>query len=924
MKKCKKLLIILMTLIMIMAMPLTVSATSGDNADGGGSGGASSSDIGGASASKSGYRMYVVDYDGNLKSKVIDLVTQIPVVNGTGLVTRIGSGHVSSLSDIYIMDSNMPRPFIYSGAFIGNGLAVKEWMRSKNDSGEQNICAIIYNYLGEDILNLFRDTTEEMYLCIEPIAWHNLYATNDASSNMGISYYGTFYNWMVLLKGLGFESSGFTRTLTNNVLGRCMTLAYDQANLGLVYPTSEGNITLDNLGAQGWGMQIYRNIDVLPACTTFDELIGNTPHKAPDESVTGEIKIVKNYRTKTNTGLIDDGCFVKEQRPNEIVIEDEIDYKVIEWQVSNIVTTPDSTNYKIPGYISDKGKTPKTIMVKQPGKVLYVLLQKENITKKEIEGDYQIEESWITKAIDLSTSEKGEDILNGKSFNWNYNALVCPGHEEDCGCTLKAGESCTEDHTYSCTHSLVDDAWTFKIKNSKVDAFSKIVAYNSFWSDYTNEVSKTRTGLGSGTESTEHEYKMVIHRGQDELSIAKWKNENPALDSLDNFNTSNTESKRLKSNYNEAISLTMADDAPDKSTSSKGTEEGCTASDSAALSEELTIDLDIEVKTYSGKQNGGQLNTDINNSEMITSGTSTKIVSGRMIDSGLQFSFRPYIQMQYQTLSSDGEVASDKIFVLGDYNRSMKLNDYAEVSWEKSGSPNLSLNSTQWSGHATVFSDLGKTDCLLPGGATLSLSIKKDARQKVTVTTYQCILDGDGREQTEITSGETINGFTKETALQYHEGYVNSVVNGLSGLGVAQYQNKDYGANPFDGQLVYAEADISDLDNGSNTASPLSEKKYYFKLDNPGEADSGLLDVKRGTTNTQYYVFSSDIAGNILMNGSVILTKDQGIESLSGTAKMINSKTYAVTKLVDAIERNTGNDITEWASDGKWYNEAFD
>ena len=63
------------------------------------------------------------------------------------------------------------------------------------------------------------------------------------------------------------------------------------------------------------------------------------------------------------------------------------------------------------------------------------------------------------------------------------------------------------------------------------------------------------------------------------------------------------------------------------------------------------------------------------------------------------------------------------------------------------------------------------------------------------------------------------------------------------------------------------------------------------------------------------------------MNDIVILTKNQGVESISNrTAKTINDKTDVVTQLVKALERNTGDDTSAiWSSDsGKWYNEGFD
>lgn len=45
-----------------------------DNAGGGGSGGGTAENVGGASDSRCGYRMYVVDKNGNLLSRVVDLV----------------------------------------------------------------------------------------------------------------------------------------------------------------------------------------------------------------------------------------------------------------------------------------------------------------------------------------------------------------------------------------------------------------------------------------------------------------------------------------------------------------------------------------------------------------------------------------------------------------------------------------------------------------------------------------------------------------------------------------------------------------------------------------------------------------------------------------------------------------------------------
>lgn len=155
--------------------PLLVQA---DNAGGGGSGGGTAENVGGASDSRCGYRMYVVDKNGNLLSRVVDLVSQAPTTNKAGLSTRVGGGNTSEL---LLMPSDMPKPFKHNGiCFMGNGMKTKAWMRSKNGSGEQNIAAIIYNYLGADVAEQFEDLSEEKFCVLEPIAWHNMYKVNNS------------------------------------------------------------------------------------------------------------------------------------------------------------------------------------------------------------------------------------------------------------------------------------------------------------------------------------------------------------------------------------------------------------------------------------------------------------------------------------------------------------------------------------------------------------------------------------------------------------------------------------------------------------------------------------------------------------------------------------------------------------------------
>lgn len=923
MNKFSRLIIFILVLFISISQPMTMLA---DNAGGGGSGSADGRDAGGASQNKCGFRMYVVSESGSLKSKVIDLVYQEPISDMSMTTTRVGGG---SASAYYTMPSGMPRPYFHNGSFIGNGLEVKAWMRSSGENGKQHIMNLIATYLGNDVAELFEDLSQEHYLVLEPIAFHAIYTTNDASSNSGVVFYGTFYNWMQAYSQLGLTDGGFTRTLDNNVLGRCLTLEFDQPNLGLSMPTSGGMLDLNVVGNQGFGIQLYSNLE-LKGQTTCNESSGDTPHEAPTESE-GKISIVKNYRTQIKENeYTDDGCFTKGSLAGNILIEDEQSYTVKGWKISNTTGKPDSTKWEstVPGSISETGKNPQSVMVKAPSTCLYILLEKTDIQEEILEADYKLTESEITRVISLKKTDNDENIMQDYIFDWNYDDLFhCGGHWQEEDHDDDCEEDCDEEHGYNeyCDFELDNTDWKFKLLNSQREAFPTTVAFNSFWCDWTNKKDEERETLESGTvEVEDRDYKLTLHRGSDSLSIAEFMNTNPALDSLETFNTLNKkEPTRKKADYTEgfSISLVANTDESDLLTTSTG-DWGCHPEDEATLSNPISKDLSVLYETYSGTKNGGRLNTDINRSEMMTIGTSgNKIVSGKMVESGLEFSYHPYIKMQYSTMDSEGSVTDkQEVFILGEYLRSMKLNDYAEIEWQKKSEPNMELISSQWNNHATAKEKVG-TDSLLPGGARMSLGIKKDNRQEVTVRTYQCILEGDGRTQVEKT-WNSVDGFTQSTAANYHTAYVNSIVNGLENLSVEQWQNREYTKDPFKGIVVYNEANISELRNtDDNTAS--KESKYYFKNDR-GTADSGCLDVEEGNTSSTTYTFSSDTSGNILMNDSVILTKDQGVESLSGMALAINSRTLVITKLVDSIERNTGSDSTaQWVGDGHWYNEAF-
>lgn len=317
---------------------------------------------------------------------------------------------------------------------------------------------------------------------------------------------------------------------------------------------------------------------------------------------------------------------------------------------------------------------------------------------------------------------------------------------------------------------------------------------------------------------------------------------------------------------------------------------------------------------------------------MTIGSTGDRVMNGRMISTGKTVKFNPYIQMTY----AGQDKVKHNVAVLSEYRREIYPNDYAEISYTKL-TDNLLIQSQMWALDANLTTQSSTRpwagiNQVLKGGATIYLTDRET--QTVRVSTYQTILEGESQDISEI-SGSGRGSLTTSDAITYHNEFVNSVKAVFEATEIEQWVSTDTsGEKPWDtsdGIKVYNNASLSRLNNGSARAS--SESKYYFHtdIDNVKNTQRNDLDVKVQGTNTITYRFYSDVYGNIWMSknggsGTKLLSKAQGVDSLTNSeAKAINSRTYAVAKLVDAIERNTGNDTTAaWATeDGHWYNEAY-
>lgn len=951
--------IIIFILVILLALPISTSLAYADgyNGTGGGAGGASGSASGGASENKCGYRMYVVDKNGNIVSEVIDLVVNNTISCDINMyTTRIGNSTVNRLT---LMPAGMPKPYYYSGSsFKGNGTALRAWAVANNESGHQNIITLIENELGLNVANYFdKSITTDTYYCIlEPITWHDIFSNKPNSVNMGRSGYGTFYNWMQLYDTLGLTKT-FTSSIDNDVLGNCMILQRNE--LGLKAPASSSdNFSLSSINGIGYGIHIYSNDDLgnnTDDQTTYDESKGDTPAPPADES-DGAYTIVKNYRYSNDGGntYIDAGCYNITNIANKIIVENEQSYKVVGWKISN----KESTNINsltwessVPGTITQTGTTAKTVQLSNTEKCLYVLLEK-TVGNTEGTGDFEISQASLTKRVRFSESST-TNVFNNHSFKWTSEAFSltsCNGHSytDNCGNMTNHNDTTNLDgttnhsgdttycggHTDYCSNfKFLDDSVTVSIKNESVSEASKIMVQKHGWENVVQNTSASslakywhtfnRTLTSASTLGRNSwDYVCVLWRGEDDLTVAQWKNDestNKLMSSI-GFSVANVpQGTRKTSDFINTFVARFGEDTGSNrevstkygaSTASPHSNKLCTQTRDYTFKADSALSLSnikVNVKVYSG-----QANRDNSNGELKKNQAEVGSIT-----------FYPYIKMKYDTYNMPyANNYSQTAYVLGNYARTLNLRNGVTVRFESEDDNSLEIQSNQWSVHNSLMKNIndlfGTTDNaykVIPGGATLNIKNRDDAKSKdVKVITYQCLLEGDGKTQVDQTG--SVNGdFTEATANSNHAATVSEVVDALKNLKLELYGNKDAKKEPFSGDNITKSKKF----NGKSISS---DSKYNWD-----DFNDLYINVEEGNTSTEKYIFSADAEGNIRMNGTTILTKGQGVESISDrTAKTINNKTDVVNQLVKALERNAGNDdSTAWSmTDKRWYNEAFD
>lgn len=922
---------------------------------------------GGPSAAKTGIQIYIVDKE-----------TGTPLVSKAGMIFR-DTSYKSCTKKILqsklgklgwgnrAVASNLPYPVIWNGSgWSPNGNAVKAWLLEEGNTMQRYEYYIKLLY-GESTLTEIQNNKSKYSLVVEAISWSNLYIYNKGVySKTNSPLMGNADGWARIYEIYEQpKGDSYIWKMTHAALPYSMVLEEPRFGLGAHAGEEVRRLTNDEIRNSGYGLHIIDLED--DNISTWDrENYHDTPGAAPDNPGGQNVTIVKNYYTadQNDSFISDDGCYTRTDSVKNISIDDEKNYVVVGWKIStssksSLESEPSKWNAGIPSTVTRSGNSSSNVELNETETSLYVLLKKPETKKEELlDTNYILSESSVTRRIWISEPDAQLQMphIENHEFIWilKRHQQTCDGHYyiDDCMDTDSLEDEDEEpDHCGGHTEYCSNFEWKDKtvrlsISNHLKNNYPDILSTKDGWRFETSKGALAKRYFNNGnydrtTTAEENvgnsgwDYVAVIHRGQDKLTVADWKNTDSTKNDLRDVSSSgyavaNTnQGRRKSSDYIDKFSLYFVNETSGTdnvttygaSQPAPFTGEKCENSRGVILATPLSInDITVKVEVYSGSQSGGYTDTSSNESPVLnlqTNGFNTS--SGRMIKGTGKITFHPFLEMKYDTLT-----ATDKtVYVLGQYMRSIIPNSYAEINWNKQSDDNLKLISSQWSTHAQATSNYG-TNNVLPGGSNLGLGIKQDDRQTVEITTYQVAVINEFKQQVDLTGGSD-GGLTEEAAIQAHNDYVESVKLGLENLVVQQYVDKNPNKDTaFNGIEVNPGSDISSLNNKSSKAS--TEDKYYFREENEGSiSNQGDLDVSVGGTSKVYVKISADTSGNILMNDKVVLTKDQDYTSLTGEAKLLDDKTYIIRKVAAALERNSGNDSdATWVSDGRWCNEAID
>lgn len=435
----KHLASLIITFILIIVMNITpVLALNSDMSGGGEAGGTESASKGFSVSSNIGYRVYVLDSEGNtVADKVTDILYKAPTANAGSWKTQTGSS-TSKVETSAAKDMGMPRVIKEEGnKWYSNSDELKEWILSESDSDitgntDTWLANILSEYLGEDVIEEF-NSRDDYYFCIEPIFNTGIF-TAGSNSYRGM-YYGTSHNWIEFCNSKGIGEGTFLGACIYETMQECIYIDNDYSNLNLSAPTNHSDNSYEEISKHGYGLGLFWNNEGgggnTPSIHTWDYTLGETPGKAPlpdDEQDYQDIIICKYYEDYENGKLVKTESFFRPSEPKLITIEDEINYKVAEWFTTDtdLESKDYTSNWK--DSVKDKeqiqnGIKPEEIELNSPEKILFIRLVR-GIEVPPRDTDFILNESEISNNMSIKADSRVRFSLPSEEGVYNVGILA--------------------------------------------------------------------------------------------------------------------------------------------------------------------------------------------------------------------------------------------------------------------------------------------------------------------------------------------------------------------------------------------------------------------------------------------------------------------------------------------------------------------
>lgn len=892
--------------------------------------GTDDNNTGGPSYQKTGWLIYVVDKETGamLSPSVVESYNHNspPSTNLDFRVTRFGGVKPSKISDSVIPWG----PFDLNG---NNGEKTREWLRK---NGGQ----VITELWGPTFASYVAGLTPGSYaLVAEGVYWNNIFINGKATSKIIVGTARTIAKYQMGVPALNPKGDYYINRYSNGTYPRCahFTTGITIAN----YPTPtnlDGNQKLDNatIVNEAWGcVAVWTGGNMIP---TWDEpMCGEIPGQAPADpkgngAITGGqriVSIVKSYYTEDlNTGAItDDGCYIREDTPSDILILDEPLWRVESWHIteSKPVSIPGQKkgpwDSAVPGTKLKSGETTGSTTVTDPGLTLFVLLRRvKNEVEEEIpEGiDYTIRESQITKAVWLSEAETNLDAKTIKEhiFNWRIPKFgLCNGHyhaqhswndgywydsNDDGDSDIWVEGWWSGDDEYCSGWSLMDSELAFALKDELLASYPDVRSDNedATWNKrpmigeneneaYTRKDLKFEQTSDNGSKFKGYDMRFVILRGKDKLTLAEFVNADhgkapAAVEQLKSggattagWAVGNKPADHRKNegadnqDYSDSFDIHIVDASEEfgdnitKAQPSIPTHVGAICSEEEVIAKLDPMDVISPINVYI-ETYSGMPDGGKTNSDVVTQDNISS-GDGPSCRWGMGISTGTSVSFYpYIAMRYDTTEQSNlPAFVMGQYSRSFSPADYAEILWSGDGTEKLKLDSKQWSTHASAIN----------GG-------QWHGQNQVLPggATMNLQIKESDRQQVMIRTYQTIlTGWGREQV----EKTTNSVSADLMTNEGAKGFHADFVNSVMEGLDALC---VDEWANKEWNQNPFSgqivkpnvnlngiggggktgdEDKYYFRGDG-GTAQDGDLDV-RIIQNTQYKYFSfyADTKGDI-------------------------------------------------------------